>query len=75
MITYIFTPANIRLSSVNTKELREILHYVTIFSTISLFLIAVSLCTGRRSNEEFILFKSHRSHRFAQILDLCGLGN
>ena len=40
-----------------------------------LFLIAVSLCTGRRSNEEFILFKSHRSHRFTLIsLDLCGLG-
>ena len=31
------------------------------------FLIAVSLCTCRRSNEEFILFKSHRLHRFTQI--------
>ena len=34
-----------------------------------LFLIAVSLCTGRRSNEEFILMP-HRSHRFTQISSL-----
>ena len=67
--------AKVRFNFVITKKSRENLHYVTIFSTISLFLIAGSLCTSRRSNEEFILFKSHRSHRFAQILDLCGLGN
>ena len=36
---------------------------------IFLLLIAVSLCTGRRSNEEFILM-SHRSHRFTQISSL-----
>ena len=34
-----------------------------------MFLIAVSLCTGRHSNEEFILM-SHRSHRFTQISSL-----
>ena len=34
-----------------------------------LFLIAVSLCTCRQSNEEFILM-SHRSHRFTQISSL-----
>ena len=38
----------IRLYFVITKKSRENLHYVTIFSTISLFIIAVSLCTGRR---------------------------
>ena len=34
-----------------------------------MFLIAVSLCTCRHSNEEFILM-SHRSHRFTQISSL-----
>ena len=34
-----------------------------------LFLIAVSLCTCRHSNEEFIL-KFHRFHRFTQISSL-----
>ena len=57
-------------------------HYITSSYTYQFFeknyigfLIAVSLCTCRHSNEEFILFKSHRLHRFTQIsLDLCGLG-
>ena len=40
--------ANLRLSFVNTKELRENLHYVTNFSTISLFLIAVSFFESLR---------------------------
>ena len=40
--------AKVRFNFVITKESRENLHYVTIFSTISLFLIAVSFFESLR---------------------------
>ena len=55
----------------------EVLHNQFIgYQPTILFLIAVSLCTGRQSNEEFIL---SNVPQIAQIntdfLDLCGLGD